>query len=155
MRRAACGDAKGIETDGRASVPYVSFIFSAASFSVRLCFNATIVNLLSIIRLIQNKERKEVKRKMVDLDQLKSEIEAVGNKIKELKGSGGAKEDIGAAVKELLAKKQLYADNNNGIGVDGKPMVSKAEKKKLEKAQKQQNQQQQPQGQVRHYYHSL
>ena len=75
---------------------------------------------------------------MVALEQLKTEIEAIGEKIKTLKGSNGSKDEITAAVQELLAKKQLYADNNHGIGVDGKPFsasMSKADKKKQAKQQ--------------------
>ena len=69
----------------------------------------------------------------VDLNQLKEEITTIGNKIKELKSSGGSKDEITKTVQELLQKKQLYADNNSGIGVDGKPFkanMTKAEKKK-------------------------
>jgi hypothetical protein len=76
---------------------------------------------------------------VVDLETLKTEIDGIGAKIKELKTSGGSKEDIGAAVKELLDKKTAYADNNGGIGVDGKPFkaaMSKSEKKKQAKAEK-------------------
>lgn len=70
---------------------------------------------------------------MVELDQLKDDIANLGNRIKELKSSGGDKDAIGKAVQELIQKKQLYADNNDGIGVDGKPFkanMTKAEKKK-------------------------
>lgn len=76
---------------------------------------------------------------MVELEKLKLEIEAVGNSIRELKEKGGGKEEIGALVTKLNALKQEYADNNNGLGVDGKPYqkpLSKAEKKKLEKEKK-------------------
>jgi hypothetical protein len=74
-----------------------------------------------------------------DLEAIKVDIDSLGAKIKELKTSGGAKEELTAAVTELLAKKQLYADSNNGIGVDGKPFqanMSKSEKKKQAKAEK-------------------
>ena len=79
---------------------------------------------------------------MVDLNQLKTDIEALGEKVKELKTSGGGdqKDAIGAAVAEMLAKKKEYADNNNGIGVDGNPYeepLSKAQKKAKAKAEKQ------------------
>jgi len=46
---------------------------------------------------------------------------------------------IGETVKELLAAKQVYADANGGIGVDGKPYeppMTKAEKKVKVKAEK-------------------
>jgi hypothetical protein len=76
---------------------------------------------------------------MVDLNQLKTDIEALGEKGKELKTSGGDKDAIGAAVAEMLAKKKEYADNNNGIGFDGNPYeepLSKAQKKAKAKAEK-------------------
>jgi hypothetical protein len=76
---------------------------------------------------------------MVDLTQLKSEIEALGEKVKELKTSGGDKDAIGAAVAEMLALKKEYADNNKGIGIDGNPYeepLSKAQKKAKLKAEK-------------------
>lgn len=75
----------------------------------------------------------------VDLEKLKAEIAVLGEKIKELKSSEGDKDAIDVAVKELLAAKKLYADNNDGIGVDGKPYtehLSKAQKKAKEKAEK-------------------
>ena len=74
-----------------------------------------------------------------DLETIKAEIETIGNRIRDLKGSGGSKEEIGAAVEALNAAKKQYADNNNGIGVDGKPYqenLTKAQKKALAKAQK-------------------
>ena len=74
----------------------------------------------------------------VDLDALKAEIDTIGGRIRDLKSSGGSKEDIGAAVQGLKAAKQEYADNNNGIGVDGKPFtenLTKAQKKALAKAE--------------------
>jgi hypothetical protein len=78
---------------------------------------------------------------MVELEQLKTQIDAAGETIKTLKSAGGEvdKVAIGAAVKDLLDLKKQYADNNNGIGVDGKPFevpMSKAEKKAKEKAEK-------------------
>ena len=75
----------------------------------------------------------------VDLEKLKAEITALGENIKQLKSSSGDKEAVDAAVKALLAAKKTYADNNNGIGVDGKPYeepLSKAEKKAKAKAEK-------------------
>lgn len=78
---------------------------------------------------------------MVELEQLKEQIDAAGEKIKTLKTAEGAvdKDAVGTAVKDLLDLKKQYADNNNGIGVDGKPFeapMSKAEKKAKEKADK-------------------
>ncbi len=78
---------------------------------------------------------------MASLDELKALVESLGEKVKTLKAGGGDnKEAIGVAVKELLEAKKKYADENNGIGVDGKPYeapMSKSEKKKLAKQQKQ------------------
>ena len=72
---------------------------------------------------------------MVNLDELKGEILTIGETIKALKSTTPIDKDaIGAAVTSLLAAKQLYADHNNGIGVDGQPFVkdppSKKDKKK-------------------------
>ena len=67
------------------------------------------------------------------LAKLSEEITSLGDQIKTLKSSGGEKEMIDGLVKQLLSKKQEYADNNNGIGVDGKPFGG-AEKKKKEGA---------------------
>ena len=76
----------------------------------------------------------------VNLDALKQQVEALAEKVKELKEANPVDKDaIGATVKELLAAKQQYADNNNGIGVDGKPFeppLTKAEKKAKAKAEK-------------------
>ena len=77
---------------------------------------------------------------MVELDKLKEEITALGDKIKALKSASAVDNDaVAALVKELLAAKKLYADNNNGIGVDGKPYqepLTKAQKKAKAKAEK-------------------
>lgn len=77
---------------------------------------------------------------MVDLDKLKDEIYALGDTIKSLKSADSVDNDaVGKAVAELLDKKKLYADHNNGIGVDGKPFqtnLTKAEKKAQAKADK-------------------
>lgn len=76
---------------------------------------------------------------MAELEQLKQEIEALGEKIKELKSSGAEKDSIGSAVSQLLEKKKAYADANNGIGVDGKPYeppLTSAQKKAKAKAEK-------------------
>ena len=67
---------------------------------------------------------------MANLEQLKAEITAIGEKIRTLKANSGSPEEIKAAVDSLLVAKQAYADNNNGIGVDGKPFGQKKEKKK-------------------------
>ena len=75
----------------------------------------------------------------MDLPALKDEIAVLGEKVKSLKTSGGEQEAINTAVKELLAAKKLYADNNDGIGVDGKPyqeQLTKAQKKAKAKAEK-------------------
>ena len=76
----------------------------------------------------------------VDLDKLKEEITALGEKIRELKSASEVdKTAIGAAVNDLLAAKKKYAENNNGIGADGKPYeapLTKAEKKAKAKAEK-------------------
>ena len=75
---------------------------------------------------------------MTDLVTLQSDIESIGAQIRELKGSGSG--DVGALVTQLNALKKQYADQNGGMGVDGKPYpppsLSKADKKKLEKEQK-------------------
>ena len=76
----------------------------------------------------------------VDLDKLKAEIDAIGERIKSLKSATGEvdKDGIAAAVASLVAAKKTYADNNNGIGVDGKPFeepLTKAQKKAKAKAE--------------------
>jgi hypothetical protein len=100
--------------------------------------------------------------KMVSLSQLKDEIAVIGDRIKELKTKGAAqmkemkdnakeemstaKDDLNEAILDMLAKKQLYAENNNGIGVDGRPFkanMTKAEKRKQQQQGKQQAQHQQ------------
>jgi hypothetical protein len=59
--------------------------------------------------------------KMTDLDSIKAEIEAVGNQIKQAKVGKAEKSVIDPLVKTLLSLKQQFADQNDGIGVDGKP----------------------------------
>ena len=91
-------------------------------------------NLLSA-RSTQEARFIEVTAIMVNLDELKGEILTIGETIKALKSTTPIDKDaIGAAVTSLLAAKQLYADHNNGIGVDGQPFVkdppSKKDKKK-------------------------
>lgn len=76
----------------------------------------------------------------MNLEELKAEIQSIGETIKALKSAttSADKDAISAAVASLLAAKQLYADNNNGIGVDGQPFVkdppSKKDKKKADTA---------------------
>jgi predicted nucleic acid-binding Zn-ribbon protein len=76
----------------------------------------------------------------VDLEALKLTIHNLGEKVKELKTSSAEKTEIDNAVQALLTAKKEYAQQNNGIGVDGKPFqepLSKAEKKAQAKATKQ------------------
>jgi hypothetical protein len=76
----------------------------------------------------------------LNLEQLKEDAEALGEKVKKLKEDGADAEAIKAAVADLLAVKKRYAENNNGIGVDGKPYdepMTKAQKKAKERAEKQ------------------
>jgi hypothetical protein len=78
---------------------------------------------------------------MVELDQLKEQITAAGEKVKTLKTAVGTvdKVAIGAAVQELLDLKKSYADNNDGIGVDGNKFevpLTKAQQKAKAKAEK-------------------
>lgn len=75
-----------------------------------------------------------------DLDALKQKTAALGDKIRELKAAADPdKAAIGAAVAELNEAKKQYAEQNGGIGVDGKPYeppMTKAEKKAKAKAEK-------------------
>jgi glutamyl-tRNA synthetase len=75
---------------------------------------------------------------MVQLDELKQEIETLGETIKSLKASGSDenKEAIATAVASLLVAKRTYAEHNHGVGVDGQPYqepLTKAQKKALAK----------------------
>ena len=75
---------------------------------------------------------------MVDLEKLKAEVDSLAEQVKTLKAAG-EKDKIGEAVQALLAAKKTYADNNNGIGVDGKPYeepLTKAQQKAKAKAEK-------------------
>lgn len=76
----------------------------------------------------------------VDLADLSARIEALGESIKLLKSSSEPDKDaIAAAVNNLVDAKRTYANNNGGIGVDGKPWeepMSKSQKKKAEKEAK-------------------
>jgi hypothetical protein len=81
---------------------------------------------------------------MADLAKLEEEINALGETIKNLKSSADAggdsnKDAIATAVQNLLAAKKAYAENNNGIGVDGKPFetpLTKSQQKAKAKAEK-------------------
>ena len=98
----------------------------------------TCIDLLEIFLLVYRVQESRfivVTAIMVNLDELKGEILTIGETIKALKSTTPIDKDaIGAAVTSLLAAKQLYADHNNGIGVDGQPFVkdppSKKDKKK-------------------------
>jgi hypothetical protein len=76
----------------------------------------------------------------VDLDQLRGQVTEIGDKIVALKKASPVDKDaIGAAVKELLDAKRTFAQNNGGVGVDGKPWeepMTKAQKKAKAKAEK-------------------
>ena len=77
----------------------------------------------------------------IDLEALKVTIHNLGESVKELKAANADKKELDDAVQALLTAKQEYAQNNNGIGVDGKLFqepLSKAEKKAQAKAAKQQ-----------------
>ena len=76
----------------------------------------------------------------VNLDELKGQVDALAEKITNLKKANPVDKDtIAVSVKALLDAKRTFAQNNNGIGVDGKPWeepMSKAEKKAKAKAEK-------------------
>ena len=64
-----------------------------------------------------------------DLTALAAEIGALGEKIKSLKAATPVDtEAVTAAVASLLATKKRYAENNNGVGVDGKPWQKSGDK---------------------------
>ncbi len=75
-----------------------------------------------------------------NLDELRSNVTNLASKITELKKCNPVDKDaISSCVAELLNAKRTFAQNNNGIGVDGKPWeepLSKKEKKAKEKAEK-------------------
>lgn len=74
----------------------------------------------------------------VDLVALEQEIAQLGETLKSLKAAASGDIDkaaIAAAVAALLAAKKQYAENNNGIGVDGLAFAeTKAQKKKAAKS---------------------
>jgi hypothetical protein len=77
----------------------------------------------------------------IDLAELATRISTLGETIKSLKSSSEQPDAdaISAAVAALLDAKRLYAANNGGKGVDGKPWeepLTKSQKKKLEKEKK-------------------
>jgi hypothetical protein len=75
----------------------------------------------------------------INLETLAAEIGTLADKIKTLKSEGADATSIKACVDALLAAKQLYAENNGGIGVDGipyEPPLTKAQKKAKAKAEK-------------------
>jgi len=71
---------------------------------------------------------------MVDLSAIKSRIDEAAAKVVELKGAKAEVSVIKEAVAALLAAKKEYADNNGGIGADGKPFDDGKKKKKEKKA---------------------
>ena len=77
---------------------------------------------------------------MSNLEELKAKVDGLAQKITDLKKADVVdKNAIAAAVKDLLDAKRSYAQNNSGVGVDGKPWeepLSKSEKKKRDKAKK-------------------
>ena len=77
---------------------------------------------------------------MASLDEQKEKVNTLAQKIVDLKKADPIDKDaIGSTVKELLDAKRTYAEQNNGIGVDGQPWeepMSKSEKKKKEKSAK-------------------
>jgi hypothetical protein len=77
---------------------------------------------------------------MANLEEMLETVNTLAQTVTDLKKAVPVDKDaIGKTVKELLDAKRSYAENNNGIGVDGKPWeepMSKSEKKKKEKAEK-------------------
>lgn len=75
-----------------------------------------------------------------NLDVLRDKVNSLAEKINELKKVDPVDKDaIGETVKQLLDVKRTFAENNDGIGVDGKKWeepLSKAEKKAKAKAEK-------------------
>jgi hypothetical protein len=78
-----------------------------------------------------------------NLEELRANVEAIAASIIALKKAEPVnKEAIATAVKDLLDAKRTFADNNNGIGVDGKPFeepMSKSDKKKADKKKREEN----------------
>lgn len=73
------------------------------------------------------------------LDELRGQVDSLAEKITELKKANPVDKDaIAASVKDLLDAKRTFAQNNNGIGVDGNPWeepLTKAQKKAKAKAE--------------------
>jgi len=62
---------------------------------------------------------------------LKEVIDTLGNDVRTLKTtSPDSKDKIKSLIDQMLAAKSEYAQLNNGIGVDGKPVEDKKKKKK-------------------------
>mmetsp|Transcript_16524 Transcript_16524/g.18349 ORF Transcript_16524/g.18349 Transcript_16524/m.18349 type:complete len:923 (+) Transcript_16524:60-2828(+) len=89
----------------------------------------------------------QVKTDTIRMTAINNNIESLREKVTKCaetvsnlkKNSPDEKSAIAIAVKEMLAAKKEFADNNDGIGVEGKPYqapMSKAEKKAKEKAEK-------------------
>ena len=73
----------------------------------------------------QSKENEE------KLLKLKEVIDTLGNDVRTLKTtSPDSKDKIKSLIDQMLAAKSEYAQLNNGIGVDGKPVEDKKKKKK-------------------------
>ena len=71
---------------------------------------------------------------MVNLEELKADIQSIGETITTLKRTTPSDADaIRTAVTALLTAKQLYADHNDGIGVDGQPFVAASSSSKKDK----------------------
>ena len=77
---------------------------------------------------------------MTSLEDIAKEITAVGERIKVMKASGTIdKETLDKEIQQLVTLKRQYAENNNGIGIDGKPYeepLTKAQQKAKAKAEK-------------------
>lgn len=75
----------------------------------------------------------------VNLDELRGQVDSLAQKINDLKKANPVDKDaIATSVKELLDTKRTFAQNNNGIGVDGKPWeepMTKSQKKAKAKGQ--------------------
>ena len=69
-----------------------------------------------------------------NLETMKTEIEAVAARITNAKKEVSDKEEVkkvtGPLIAKLLELKAKFAEENDGIGVDGKPFGAKKEQKK-------------------------